>query len=109
MTPFPGTELYEKIDKYGTMSSDTNDYTFEGAAFVPYTMTKEQIEQLRTIGFRKFYSRPGYIFGRMLGIRSWFDFKTVVKGASSFFWLWIKRDSLKVDRSAKNTSSSKAG
>jgi radical SAM superfamily enzyme YgiQ (UPF0313 family) len=98
MTPFPGTELYENIEKYGTMSSDTDDYTFEGAAFVPYTMTREQIDELRTIGFRKFYSRPKFILRRVVEIRSWFDFKTVVKGATSFFWLWIKKDSLRVSR-----------
>jgi radical SAM superfamily enzyme YgiQ (UPF0313 family) len=104
MTPFPGTELYENIDKYGTMSSDTDDYTFEGAAFVPYTMTKEQIEELRTIGFRRFYSRPKFILRRTLDIRSWYDLKTVAKGASSFFWLWIKRDSLKVEHEPEKTS-----
>ncbi|HDZ59356.1 MAG TPA: radical SAM protein [Actinobacteria bacterium] len=107
MTPFPGTELYERIDEYGTMSTDTDDYTFEGAAFVPYTMTRGQIEELRTIGFRKFYSRPRFIVRRLLNVRSWYDFKTVMKGATSFFWLWIKRDSLKVDHPTK--TSTKAG
>lgn len=96
MTPFPGTELYENIDEYGTMSMDTDDYTFEGAAFVPFTMTREQIDELRTLAFRKFYSRPKFIVRRMLEIRSWYDFRTVMKGATSFFWLWSKRDSLRV-------------
>ncbi|MHB8859793.1 MAG: B12-binding domain-containing radical SAM protein [Thermoleophilia bacterium] len=96
MTPFPGTELYENIEKYGTMSSDTDDYTFEGGAFVPYTMTREQIDELRTLAFRKFYSRPKFIVRRLLEVRSWYDFRTVMKGASSFFWLWAKRDSLVV-------------
>lgn len=102
MTPFPGTELYENIDKYGTMSMDTDDYTFEGAAFVPYTMTREQIEELRTAGFRKFYSRPKFILRRLLEVRSWYDLRTVLKGATSFFWLWAKRDSLKVGKPDAN-------
>ncbi len=109
MTPFPGTELYENIEQYGTMSGDTDDYTFEGAAFVPYTMTREQIEELRTIGFRKFYSRPRFILRRLFEVRNWYDLKTVAKGAGSFFWLWVKRDSLKVDRSAKAASESEEG
>ena len=96
MTPFPGTELYENIEKYGTMSADTDDYTFEGGAFVPYTMTREQIDELRTLAFRKFYSRPRFIVRRLFEVRSWYDFRTVMKGASSFFWLWAKRDSLVV-------------
>ncbi len=94
MAPFPGTELYDNIDKYGTMSANTDDYTFEGGAFEPYSMTRAQIEDVRTIAFRRFYSRPGFIVRRLLGVRSIYDFRTVVKGAASFFWLWVKRDSL---------------
>lgn len=104
MTPFPGTELYENIEQYGTMSMDTDEYTFEGAAFVPYTMTREQIEELRTIGFRKFYSRPRFILRRLFEVRSWYDFRTVLKGATSFFWLWAKRDSLKVEHHDDETA-----
>ena len=104
MTPFPGTELYENIEQYGTMSMDTDDYTFEGAAFVPYTMSREQIDELRTIGFRKFYSRPRFIFRRLFEVRSWYDLTTVLKGAGSFFWLWAKRDSLKVQRDNKDAA-----
>ncbi|MFA5810393.1 MAG: hypothetical protein WC935_08715, partial [Thermoleophilia bacterium] len=110
MTPFPGTELYENIDEYGTMSSNTDDYTFEGGAFVPYTMTGEQIDELRTLAFRRFYSRPKFILRRLLEVRSWYDFTTVVKGGTSFFWLWVKRDSLKVDRPTETAGSAgKAG
>ena len=98
MTPFPGTELYENIDQYGTMSSNTDDYTFEGGAFVPYTMTREQIDELRTLAFRKFYSRPKFILRRLVEVRNWYDFRTVIKGATSFFWLWAKRDSLAVKK-----------
>lgn len=103
MTPFPGTELYDNIEEYGTMSSDTDDYTFEGGAFVPYTMTREQIDELRTLAFRKFYSRPKFILRRLVEVRSWYDFRTVMKGATSFFWLWAKRDSLVVSKKTANT------
>ncbi|MCL6105865.1 MAG: B12-binding domain-containing radical SAM protein [Actinobacteria bacterium] len=92
MTPFPGTELYDNVEKYGVMSSNTDDYTFEGAAFVPFSMTREEIEQVRTLAFRKFYSRPGFIFKRIFEIRSVHDLKTVSKGAASFFWLWTQRN-----------------
>jgi len=94
MAPFPGTELYDNIEKYGTMSSNTDDYTFEGGAFVPYSMTREQIEEIRTIAFRRFYSRPKFILRRLLEVRNIYDLKTVAKGAASFFWLWAKRDTL---------------
>lgn len=90
LTPFPGTELYDNIDKYGTMSGDLTDYTYQGAAFVPYTMTREQIAELRQIAFKKFYSRPGYVLKKVLALRNINDVKAVAKGAKSMFWLWVK-------------------
>jgi len=92
LTPFPGTELYDNLDKYGTMSDDLSDFTYQGAAFVPYTMTRDEVASLRQIAFKKFYSRPGYIFRKVLALRSINDAKAVLKGARSIFWLWIKND-----------------
>ncbi len=108
MAPFPGTELYDNIEKYGTMSANTDDYTFEGGAFQPYSMTREQIEEVRTIAFRRFYSRPRFIIRRLLGVRSIHDLKTVAKGAASFFWLWARRDSLSMKTAGQNRESQPA-
>jgi radical SAM superfamily enzyme YgiQ (UPF0313 family) len=92
LTPFPGTELYDNLDKYGTMSDDLSDFTYQGAAFVPYTMTRDEVASLRQLAFKKFYSRPGYIFRKVLALRSINDAKAVLKGARSIFWLWVKND-----------------
>lgn len=100
ITPFPGTELYDKIEKYGTISEDLTDFTYQGAAFVPYTMTKEEILQLRQMAFKKFYSRPRYILGRILRMRTVDDLKASLKGARSLFWLWIKGDIFRRDKKA---------
>lgn len=43
ITTFPGTELYDNAAKYGTVSDRLTDYTYQGAAFVPYSMTREEI------------------------------------------------------------------
>jgi radical SAM superfamily enzyme YgiQ (UPF0313 family) len=90
ITPFPGTELYDNIDLYGSMSSDLSDYTYQGAAFVPHTMTREQVWQLRQIAFRRFYSRPGFLLRQALSIRTLNDLKVAFKGMRSLFWLWAK-------------------
>lgn len=92
LTPFPGTELYDNIEKYGTMSGDLTDYTYQGAAFVPFTMTREEIAQLRQIAFKRFYSRPSYILKKILALRNFNDVKAYAKGARSLFWMWIKND-----------------
>ncbi|RJR14698.1 MAG: radical SAM protein [Nitrospiraceae bacterium] len=92
LTPFPGTELYENINKYGTMSGDLTDYTYQGAAFVPFTMTRAEVAQLRQLAFRRFYSRPAYIMKKVLALRNINDVKAYAKGARSLFWMWIKND-----------------
>jgi radical SAM superfamily enzyme YgiQ (UPF0313 family) len=92
ITPFPGTYLYNNLEKYGTISEDLTDFTYQGAAFVPYTMTREEILRLRQIAFKRFYSRPRYLLKRLLDIRNIHDIKAALKGFRSLFWLWIKRD-----------------
>lgn len=90
ITPFPGTELYDNIDLYGSMSSDLSDYTYQGAAFVPHTMSREQVWQLRQIAFRRFYSRPRFLLRQALSIRTLNDLRVAFKGMRSLFWLWAK-------------------
>jgi len=100
LTPFPGTELFDNLEKYGTMSEDLTDFTYQGAAFIPHTMTREEIARLRQIAFKSFYSRPGFIVRRLLGLRSVHDVKAAAKGFRSLFWLWIKSDVFKNNKSA---------
>jgi radical SAM superfamily enzyme YgiQ (UPF0313 family) len=92
VTPFPGTDLYDDIDKYGTTSEDLTDLTYQGAPFIPHTMTREEIAKLRQLAFKRFYSRPGYVIRRLLALRSVTDVTAIAKGARSMFWLWIKND-----------------
>jgi anaerobic magnesium-protoporphyrin IX monomethyl ester cyclase len=72
------------------MSDDLTDFTYQGAAFVPYSMTREEIAELRQLAFKRFYSRPGYILGRILKVRNFNDIKAALEGARSLFWLWVK-------------------
>lgn len=90
ITPFPGTELYDKIAQYGTLSTELTDYTYQGAAFVPFSMTKEQILDLRQTAFRRFYSRPSFILRKAFQLRSLSDLRVAAKSARSLFWLWTK-------------------
>ncbi len=90
ITPFPGTYLYDNLDKYGTLSDDLSDFTYQGAAFIPFTMTREQILRLRQIAFKRFYTRPSFIVKKLLELRTWNDFMVAFKSARSLFWLWTK-------------------
>jgi radical SAM superfamily enzyme YgiQ (UPF0313 family) len=92
LTPFPGTELYDRAAAYGTVSEDFGDYTYQGAAFTPHSMSREEIQRLRQLAFRRFYSRPRFLARRLLGMRSLHDCRTAVQGVRSLFSLWTERD-----------------
>ncbi len=91
ITPFPGTYLYDHIERYGTASSDLADFTYQDAAFVPYTMTRDEILTLRQTAFRRFYSRPSFLFRKLLEMRNLNDFKVAARGARSLLSLWTDR------------------
>jgi len=92
LTPFPGTVLHDYRDDYGAVSGDLTDFTYQGAAFVPATMTRDDIHRLRRRAFRRFYSRPSFLLRRLLGIRTWKDCLAAVWGVKSLFGLWAGRD-----------------
>lgn len=92
ITPFPGTYLYDNLGKYGTVSEELTDFTYQGAAFIPHTMTREDILRLRQIAFKRFYSRPSFIVRKVLELRNLNDLRAAVKSARSLFWLWKKRE-----------------
>ncbi len=89
LTPFPGTELYDKREQYGTISTDLRDYTYQGIAFTPHTMTREEIATLRQLAFKAFYARPGFLLRRLLGLRNIHDLRAALTGVRSLFRIWV--------------------
>ncbi|MEK7683224.1 MAG: radical SAM protein, partial [Nitrospirota bacterium] len=90
ITPFPGTYLYDNLEKYGTMSDELSDFTYQGAAFIPHTMTREDILKLRQTAFRRFYSRPSFILKKLFELRNLNDFIAALRSIRSLFYLWTK-------------------
>jgi radical SAM superfamily enzyme YgiQ (UPF0313 family) len=91
LTAFPGTHLYDNLDKYGTVSEDLSNYTYQGAAFTPHTMSREEIHTLRQIAFKRFYSRPSFLLRRLLQLRSLDDCRLALRGVRTLFWVWAKK------------------
>ncbi len=91
ITPFPGTYLFDNVDKLGTLSPMLSDFTYQGAAFVPTTMTRDDIQNLRQIAFTKFYLRPSFILSKLLQLRSPNDVRVAYKSAKSLFWLHARK------------------
>ncbi|MEW5747082.1 MAG: radical SAM protein [Nitrospirota bacterium] len=95
ITPFPGTHLYDNLDRYGTMSDELSDFTYQGAAFIPHTMTRDDILRLRRIAFKRFYARPSFILKRVLELRTPHDLAVALKSMRSLLWLLFKSDLFK--------------
>jgi len=92
MTAFPGTYLYDHRQQYGSISNDLSDYTYQGAAFVPYTMSKEEINKLRQIAFKRFYTRPSFLLKKLADIRTLNDCKIAVKSLKSLYMMWAHKN-----------------
>lgn len=80
----------EKFISSMPVNDDLSDFTYQGAAFIPFTMTSEQILRLRQIAFKRFYTRPSFILKKLLQLRTWNDLMVAFKSARSLFWLWTK-------------------
>jgi len=107
ITPFPGTYLYDNMEHFGTISEDLADFTYQGAAFIPKTMTRDDIHQLRQIAFRKFYLRPSFILRKLLHLRTINDVNVALKSVKSLIWLALRFDLF--NRPAKRLRSSRQG
>ncbi len=92
LTPFPGTYLYDHRREYGTVTAELGDYTYQGAAFEPYTLTRAEIQRLRQLAFKRFYSRPAFLWRRLTRIRNWHDCRAAARGLKSLLGLWVGRD-----------------
>ncbi len=97
LTPLPGTDLFDNIDRYGRWEGNTDHATFQHASFIPFTMTKEEIIKLREIAFKRFYSRPKYVLKRFADIRSTNDVRMLLKGAMSLFRIYTGNDTFDPD------------
>lgn len=89
ITPFPGTPFYKGIRKglFGTMSENLSDQgmLLDRPCFVPFTMTAEEIMELRRLAYIKYFFRPGFLLYRLMNIMSPFQVRAMWSGANSLF------------------------
>jgi radical SAM superfamily enzyme YgiQ (UPF0313 family) len=98
IVPFPGTWLHDHVAELGTVSAELRDFTYQGAAFVPHGMTRDQLRELRRRAYTRFYSRPRFLARRLLRLRSVRDVKVALRSAKALLWLWAGKDALAVSR-----------
>jgi radical SAM superfamily enzyme YgiQ (UPF0313 family) len=63
LTPFPGTEIYERATEFGEFDSDWSRMNLLNTVFIPHGLTREALEQHQREMLRRFYLRPRIILG----------------------------------------------
>jgi radical SAM superfamily enzyme YgiQ (UPF0313 family) len=63
LTPFPGTEIYERASEFGAFDSDWSRMNLLNTVFIPHGLTHEDLEQNQRVMLRRFYLRPRIIMG----------------------------------------------
>lgn len=61
LTPFPGSRIFEGIERYGAMDPDLGKMNNLVINFVPNGLTKQTLIRMSSKAFRKFYLRPRII------------------------------------------------
>jgi anaerobic magnesium-protoporphyrin IX monomethyl ester cyclase len=61
-------------------------------------MTRDEIAELRQLALKKFYSRPKFLWRRLLALRSLNDIRAAWQGLKSLFWLQTAKDLFKSRR-----------
>lgn len=76
--PRPGTGLRKLALEAGWIDSELTEMDQSGSFTVMGNehMTAEQVEAYRNKASKTFYFRLGYIFRRLTGIRTWYEFKS---------------------------------
>jgi len=62
MTPFPGTEIYQWGDQYGSMERDWSKMNLMDAVYIPQDLSREKLFAYQKRFLRQFYLRPRIIF-----------------------------------------------
>ncbi len=90
-TPFPGSEIYETIDNYGSLDSRWNHMSGFRVVFVPKGLTKESLEHWTRMIYRTFYFRTKTILTYLSRLREGDLFKELITSALSLTRYILKK------------------
>jgi radical SAM superfamily enzyme YgiQ (UPF0313 family) len=68
MTPFPGSELYDRASEFGTFNADWENMNLLNAIFVPYGLTRAELELAQKTMLKRFYLRPRIVADYLMRI-----------------------------------------
>lgn len=99
ITPFPGTPLYKGVKQgmFGRMSDNLDDQgmLLDRPCFVPFSMTPDEVMELRRLAYLRYFFRPSFLFYRVRNLMSAFQLRAMFHGAWSLLqMLWEQFGSL---------------
>lgn len=89
VTPYPGSKLYDELHtKNKLLITDWDKYSpYENKAFFEYPeMTKEKIEYMYQLAFKKFYFRPSYVLKTLKRKSTYTNFSLILKELYHFLF-----------------------
>lgn len=93
--PFPGTDLYDLYLNSGNKSTNWDDFIYASLkssstpVFETEMLSKEELQEWNAKAYREFYFRFSYIWQRVVGMKSFGDLNTNIKGFSMFLEMII--------------------
>lgn len=75
----PGTAYQERARREGFLRDEASDYGFTTSNIRHRHLHPDQVARLRREALRSFYFDPGILAERILRMRSWFEFKKLVR------------------------------
>lgn len=85
-TPYPGTELYERVARKRCLSEEWDKYVYadlksaDYPAFETKTLRREDMKEWNKKAYASFYLRWSYLWKRMKKMTSWGELKTNITG-----------------------------
>jgi hypothetical protein len=97
MVPFPGTELYQIADQYGTFDKDWRKMiVFKDPIFIPNGLTKEELIKWNKRGFWSFYLQPRIIFSYIKNVSNYRELKMIMVGGLTLIG-WVLKSLLDIE------------
>lgn len=90
-TPYPGTEIYESANNYGSFDNDLERLNSWEPNFIPKGLTKNMLLRFFKLAYRKFYIRPSFIFRYLWNLRRSGMFLKFYHGGRTLLRLCMER------------------
>jgi radical SAM superfamily enzyme YgiQ (UPF0313 family) len=86
LSPYGG-KLLNEVSRYGTLLTDNEGlFSSNNITFIPFTMSREELQKLYNKAYRRFYLRPKTAFRRMKKMGELSELKKSFYGLISLFY-----------------------